>query len=88
MSKYSPSELQAKAFLVASGVAGLMTSEELEASLEDINQPKKEAIAAGEIPSSYLPSMFEVIADVVEEVACAVLDSISNIEFPDIDLDL
>jgi len=72
-------------------VAGLMTSEELEASLEDINQPKKEAIAAGEVPSSYLPSMFEVIADVVEEVACAVLDSVSglsSIEFPDIDLDL
>lgn len=76
---FSSSEVSAKAYLVAAQKAGLMSPEELQAALLDIEGPKREAIANNQISQSTLPDMFEAVADVISESLDVVLDAVASI---------
>lgn len=75
---FSKSELAAKAYLVATEKAGLLSQEDLMGALADINEEKKQAVLQKDLPSSFDPDLFEAIANVVGEVFESVVDLVAS----------
>lgn len=74
MSVFSESELPAKAYILLAEKLGIIDEQEKTAILTDIEEPKRQAIEAGQLPQSVLPDIFEVVADAVSSAGEAVLD--------------